>query len=202
MDIGNTNVRGTLTLSADPTVALGGATKRYVDNGVSNATQIAGTGLALSGKTFSINVSNTTTAVVSSNVVVRSSGVNGQVLLSSANAGVEASWGALNLAQSNSVTGVLGLANGGTGGSNAVTARASLGVSGVYRTSFTNSNLTANAYTLSHNLGQQFVSVSVFDNNNRIVLPDDITMTNSTSCSLDFTSFGALTGTWNVVAVG
>lgn len=190
---------GALILSADPVTGLGAATKSYVDNA---AAFVAGNGLTLTTKTFSVNVSNSTTAYVTGNVAVRSSGTNGQILRSSATAGIEATWGALDLAQSNAVTGVLPVANGGTGGANAAVARSNLGVPGVYRLAFTNANLVANALTVTHSLGQQFVSVSISDNTNKTILPDDITLSNSTSCSIDFTSFGALTGTWNVVVIG
>ncbi len=193
---------GSLTLNADPSSALHAATKSYVDNGVATATQIAGNGLTLTTKTFSVNTSNASVGTASGNLIVRSTATVGQVLTSTGTAGVEATWGALSLAQANSVTGVLPVANGGTGGANAAVARSNLGLPGVYRTSFTNANLTANALTVTHSLGQQFVQVQITDNNNRVIQPDEITMTSSSVSTVDFTSYGALTGTWNVVVVG
>jgi hypothetical protein len=190
---------GPLILSADPDTALAASTKSYVDNAAAFA---AGTGLTLTGKTFSVNTSGVSTGIVSNNIVIRSTGTVGQILRSVGVAGNEASWGALDLAQANSITGVLPIANGGTGANTAIQARTNLGVPSIYRLAFTNANLVANALTVFHNLGQQFVSITVSDNSNKVIIPDDITLSNSTSLVVDFTSFGALTGTWNVVVVG
>ena len=49
-----------------------------------------------------------------------------------------------------------------------------------------------------HNLGTQFVVVTVWDENDTVVLPDDITATSTTTTTIDLTSFGSITGTWNV----
>lgn len=197
---------GSLTLNADPSSALHAATKSYVDNGVSNATQIAGNGLTLTTKTFSVNTSNSSVGTSGGNIIVRSTATNGQLLRSTGTAGAEATWGALDLAQANSITGVLPVSAGGTGGANASVARSNLGIpsspSGVYRTSFTNASLVSNALTITHGLGQQYVNVQVIDNSNKVIQPDEITMTNSTVTVVDFTSYGTLTGTWNVVVVG
>lgn len=103
-------------------------------------------------------------------------------------------------------TAVLPITAGGTGAANATTARSNLGlptaVSGTYRAAFTNANLVANALSITHGLAQQFVSVMIYDNNNRVIQPDEITATSNTVTTVDLTSYGALTGTWNVVVVG
>lgn len=75
---------------------------------------IAGLGLSKTGNQLDVNVTNVSTGINSDNVIVRSSGTAGQVLRSTAVAGDEATWGALDLANSSAVTGVLDLANGGT----------------------------------------------------------------------------------------
>ncbi len=80
--------------------------------------------------------------------------------------------------------------------------KTALAVPLIYRASFTNANLTGGMLPVVHNIGQQFVQVVVYDENNRVVLPDEITMTNATTSTIDFTSFGALTGTWNVMVIG
>lgn len=78
-------------------------------------TYLAGSGLTLSGNTFSANTDASTTYVNGSNqVAVLSSGVLEQVLLSQGT-GNTASWGALPLNNSNAVTGTLAIGNGGTG---------------------------------------------------------------------------------------
>jgi len=71
-----------------------------------------------------------------------------------------------------------------------------------YRTSFINSDLSSGILTVTHNLGQQIVLVQIYDNNNKKIEPDEITLTNSTSLLVDLTSFGSLSGTWNIIVVG
>jgi hypothetical protein len=79
-------------------------------------TYSAGSGLTLTGTSFSANTTGTTTGVVGGNIAVRSTATTGQVLRSSGVSGNEAAWGAVNLASSDAVTGTLPVANGGTGG--------------------------------------------------------------------------------------
>ena len=201
---------GTLTLAADPTSPLQASTKSYVDNSVATAvntavasdTYTAGAGLTLSAKQFAANTSGITVGLVSNALVVRSTATAGQTLLSSGTAGAEATWGALNLASNAAVTGVLPVTNGGTGATTAAAARAALGVPGVFRLAFTSATLASNLLTVTHNLGQQFVQVSVTDNNNNYIEPDNVTMTSTTVTTIDFTSFATITGTYNVVVIG
>lgn len=80
--------------------------------------------------------------------------------------------------------------------------KAALGIPTVYRTSFTNASLSAGVLTVTHNIGQQFVQVIVTDNNNKALQPDDITMTSGTALAVDLSSFGTLTGNWNVMVIG
>lgn len=75
---------------------------------------IAGSGLSLTGNVFSVNES-TTIGVKNDNVIVQSNTLQGNVLQSTGVFGDEAVWGALNLSNSNSVTGSLQVTNGGTG---------------------------------------------------------------------------------------
>lgn len=196
---------GTLTLTTDPSAGMGGATKSYVDNAITTVTFTAGPGLTLSNKAFSVNTSNSI-ALVANNVVVRSTALTGQLLLSTGTAGAEATWGSVTLSQANSVTGVLGVTNGGTGAANATAARASLGlptsVGGVYRRTFSNANIVANTLTVTHSLGQQYVQVTVIDESNRIIQPDEVTMSNSSTAIVELASWGTITGTWNVVVIG
>lgn len=69
----------------------------------------------------------------------------------------------------------------------------------VYRRAFTTVNLVAGILTVTHNLGNSIVLVQVSNNLNQIITPDLVTLTNTTSCAIDLSSFLPLTGTWNVV---
>jgi hypothetical protein len=73
-----------------------------------------------------------------------------------------------------------------------------IGTSPIYSASFVDGDLSSGVLTVTHNLDEQFVDVQVVNNNNKLVQPDDITYTNDTSLSIDLSSFGTLTGTWNL----
>jgi len=75
-------------------------------------------------------------------------------------------------------------------------------VARTHRRTLVNGDLTAGTVAITHGLGQQYLDVTVVDNTGKKVIPDEITYTNSTSYSLDITSFGAITGTWNILTVG
>jgi hypothetical protein len=96
----------------------------------------------------------------------------------------------------------IAVANGGTGAATAAQARTNLAASGVHRQSFTNGSLTAGVLTVTHALGQQFVNVQVMDDTNKVIYPDEITLSSSTQFTVDLTSFGTLVGSWNLIAVG
>jgi hypothetical protein len=68
--------------------------------------------------------------------------------------------------------------------------------------SFVDADLTAGVLTFAHNLGQQYPAIVVVNNSGKQVIPDDVTFTNANSAAIDLTSYGTLTGTWNVRAVG
>ncbi len=71
-----------------------------------------------------------------------------------------------------------------------------------FRSAFTSANLTAGILTVTHNLGQQFASVQIWDNTNKRIEADDYTATNATTMAVDLSSYGAIAGTWNAVVVG
>ena len=71
-----------------------------------------------------------------------------------------------------------------------------------YTMPFTNSSLLANVLTVSHNLNQQYVSVTVWDNLNRIATPTVITATSSSDLTVDLTGLTPITGTWQVFVRG
>ena len=72
----------------------------------------------------------------------------------------------------------------------------------VYRRTFTTSDLSLGILTVTHNLGQQIVLVQVSDDSNQVIVPDSITLTSSSSISINLSSYGVLTGSWNVIVRG
>jgi hypothetical protein len=199
MDYGNIRFVGNATLTREPTIATHVTSKQYVDNAVAFT---AGQAVTLTAKQINVNVTNASVGVASNQLIVRSTASNGQLLRSTGTAGAEATWGALDLAQANSVTGILSIANGGTGANTAATARAALSATGIYRTTFTNATLVAGVLTVTHGLGNKVVTVQISDNTDKVIQPDDITLTSTTASTVDLTSFGTLTGTWNVIVTG
>jgi len=68
-----------------------------------------------------------------------------------------------------------------------------------YTTSFTSANVSAGILTVTHNLGRQFVFPIIFDNSNKMLYPDDYTATSTSVLTVDLTTYGTITGTWNVL---
>lgn len=137
---------------------------------------INGTGLAKSGNTLSID-----------------SAYPGQTSITTLGTVTTGTWNGTTLA----------VANGGTGATSAAAARTNLGATTAFRQAFTNASLTAGVLTVTHNIGQQFVQINVYDENNKLISTvDDVTCTSTVACTIDLTSFGTLSGTWNVVVTG
>ena len=76
---------------------------------------IAGTSLTKTGNTMNVATDGTTMFTLSDALSVKSTGTAGQVLRSSGTAGQAAVYGQLDLANSNAVTGISAVANGGIG---------------------------------------------------------------------------------------
>jgi len=68
--------------------------------------------------------------------------------------------------------------------------------------SFDDGDLTAGILTHTHNLSEQYPVVQIYDNNNLMVIPDEITATSTSVSTIDLSSFGTITGTWRCVAQG
>ena len=66
---------------------------------------------------------------------------------------------------------------------------------------FTNADLSGGILNVAHNLGATYVVVSVFDNNNLQITPDEITLVDDNNLTVDLTTFGAIAGTWRVVVL-
>lgn len=70
-----------------------------------------------------------------------------------------------------------------------------------YQLNFTNADLSSGILTVTHNLNSQYVSVTVYNNSDLIIIPDDVTATSTTVSTIDLTSYGTLTGTWRAIVL-
>lgn len=61
---------------------------------------------------------------------------------------------------------------------------------------FTNASLSTGVLTVTHNLGVQYMHVSVIDNTGAKVIPDQIYYDSTSALRIDLTGQGTLTGTW------
>lgn len=66
---------------------------------------------------------------------------------------------------------------------------------------FTNADLTAGVLTVTHSLGHKYCIVQVYDNNDDLIQPDDITLTDANNLDVDLTSYGTISGTWRVIVL-
>lgn len=73
---------------------------------------------------------------------------------------------------------------------------------GRYANSFTNGDLSSGILTITHSLGVKYIQLYVFDNNDKMIIPDDVTLSSTSACTADFSSYGTLSGTWNYVVLG
>jgi hypothetical protein len=71
---------------------------------------------------------------------------------------------------------------------------------GYYSASFTNGDLTGGTLTVTHNLGYKYITVGVYDQNNYLVIPTNVILIDSSSFTLDLSSYGAIAGTWHVTS--
>lgn len=69
----------------------------------------------------------------------------------------------------------------------------------VFRQSFVAADLVAGVLPVAHNLGQKIVLVQVSNNLSQVITPDSITLTSTSACSIDLTSFLPLVGNWNLI---
>lgn len=72
---------------------------------------------------------------------------------------------------------------------------------GSFVDTFTNADLTAGVLTVTHNLGVKNVVVQVYNNLNKQIQPDFITLIDNNSLTIDLNSFGAIAGTWHAVVL-
>ena len=100
-------------MTSDGTITVGASAINWVQ--FSSAGVIsAGTGLTLVGTVMNTNIGATTVTVNGTDdLIINSSATAGQTLISAGVIGTEATWGALDLANANAVTGLLPKLNGG-----------------------------------------------------------------------------------------
>lgn len=80
---------------------------------------------------------------------------------------------------------------------------AEIGVSkSIHTESFVDGDLSSGVLTVTHNLGTQYTAVYVYDNNDEMIVPDDVTATSSSVTTIDLSSYGTLTGTWHATIIG
>jgi hypothetical protein len=187
---GTSNASQGYTLVTPAPITLG--TTGLTFNQTSGAGQInAGSGLTKTGNTLdAIGTANRIT-VLADNIDISSTYV-GQSSLTTLGTITTGVWNGSPVP----------VANGGTGAVTASAARTALGAPGVFVGSFTNASLVAGMLTIAHGLNNQWPTVQLYDNTNKLVNPDEVIGTNTTNLSVDFSTFGTLTGTWRYTVVG
>lgn len=72
-----------------------------------------------------------------------------------------------------------------------------------YIYSFVDYNVVDGYLTITHGLNNKYVIVEIYNNSDKKILPDDVTLVDANSCIVDLTTYGTLTGTWHaIVSVG
>jgi len=71
-----------------------------------------------------------------------------------------------------------------------------------YLKTFTNGDLSTGKLTVTHNLNSTYPIIVVYDNNEKEIIPDDITYQSVNALEIDLTSYGSLAGTWHARVFG
>jgi hypothetical protein len=82
-----------------------------------------------------------------------------------------------------------------------ITISAQGGVGGGYEQSFVDGDLVGGVLSVNHGLSNDYVHVSVYDNNDYLIIPDDVIITGIGTVDIVLTSFTPLAspGNWNVI---
>jgi hypothetical protein len=68
--------------------------------------------------------------------------------------------------------------------------------------SFNDSDLNvSDEYPLAHNLGHKYAIIQVYDENDQIMIPDNVTLVDDNNALIDLTSSSPIAGTWRVVVL-
>ena len=86
--------------------------------------------------------------------------------------------------------------------SSVATAIGALTAARIVRGTFTNAGLTSGSIAITHSLAVASVLVQIFDENNQLVQPDNITLTSNNVTTVDLTSFGTIASTWSYIIFG
>lgn len=198
---GATNVTlptsGTLLTSATAVTTFSGDTTGLTPSTpTSGAIVLGGTLVVANGGTgatsltaYGVVVGNGTGAVA-----VTAAGAAGTVL--HGNGAANPTFGAVDLTAD--VTGVLPIANGGTGFS--VSGSAGTVLSSTDGTTLSHSPIqyvhtysASTSFTVAHNLGQKYVLVQVYDNTDNQIIPQSIVLDSTTQCTVTVNSSIAVT---------
>lgn len=66
---------------------------------------------------------------------------------------------------------------------------------------FANAALSGGVYRFNHALGTKFISITLYDNAEKVITPDEITVVDANNIDIDLTSFAPITGNYNVRGV-
>jgi len=72
-------------------------------------------------------------------------------------------------------------------------------MSGTFQQAFVNADLVANVLTVVHGLGNQYNIVQVYDDTNKMIIPDQVSAVGVNTTDIDLTSFSPIVGTWYAV---
>jgi len=184
---GTVNADSGWTLTTNDTITLGTTALNFSQ--FSGAGQItAGAGLTKNGNTLDIG-GTANRVVVNADSIDIASNYAGQTSITTLGTIATGTWQGTAIA----------VAFGGTGANTAAAARSNLSAAGVYRQSFTAANLVNGVLTVPHGLSQ-YCQVTVYNTNNRQIIPDEVIATSPTSCAIELTSYGSISG--QVVVVG
>jgi hypothetical protein len=70
-----------------------------------------------------------------------------------------------------------------------------------YIRTFTNADLQGGVLPVVHNLSSQFNGIFIYDDNNRMVIPDDVFADGIHNCQIVLTTYGTINGNWTVKVI-
>ena len=71
-----------------------------------------------------------------------------------------------------------------------------------YSRTFSSTDLTSGVLTVTHSLGIKLVMIQIYDNNYKMILPDDVTLINTNSLSVNVSSYTGSTITgWSAKVI-